>query len=77
VCLMASKMLMADDTLALHLSSTFLVIDLIKFIIVISELFSVSCISRDKLLICNRDKSVVPFMSKVFVFTIFDELLLL
>jgi hypothetical protein len=67
-------MLMADDTLTLHLSSTPLVISLrIKVVICISELF-LECLAfrETSYSFVIKTSSLSAFMNKIFRFTYFD-----
>jgi hypothetical protein len=61
-------MLMADDTLPLHLSSTTLAINSNKLVIIISELFLV-CFAFRETPDVMKTSLLSAFMNKVFVFT--------
>ena len=66
--MMASKMLMARDAPPPHLSSG-LVIGINFVIIMVEDLISVSCSSRDKLFICNKQVGCF-IMNKAFMVTL-------
>jgi hypothetical protein len=67
--LMASKMLMANDTLPLALI-IWIVIGINFVIIMVEDLIDVSCIFEDKLFICKRQASCFITMNKVFMVTL-------